>query len=304
MRNTLVGIAAFGNFPFTKLAVESVFETSDACDVFLVIGKNTDVETIDYAEQNGLSYVVHEYNKGFPYSINDMYDFAWKENDYENLIVMGNDTIVYPYAIASMIEISDAGYEWVCAKQVDVRDLCITYPECNQYFAEHSFSPLSLDHRCWEKFDQHSEEVDIQPVPMGDVHNFTLYKKSVMEKLGYIDVNFYPAYYSDNDYCRRAVNSGDIKSCTSGNSWYFHFWSRTIHEQQIDTNKHHGYFRKNREFYLAKWGGDFGQEAYTLPFNDNSAALGNEVVLYPTLNIETRDDEEKIIAFWRLVGGE
>ena len=58
------------------------------------------------------------------------------------------------------------------------------------------------------------------------------------------------------------VNSG-IRCCTLRNARFFHFWSRTIYQETGGSNPH--FFENNRQYYVTKWGGDFGSELYQAP---------------------------------------
>jgi GT2 family glycosyltransferase len=298
----LVGIVTYGNLEFTKMAVRSVWETVDSpVDFFVVVGKPEDKETPAWLRENGISYIKHGANYGFPFSVNDLYDYAWKENDYRNLIIMGNDVVAYPYAIDSMIHVADTtDNAWVCAREYSVKSLCKEYPEAGEYFNIGSnYKFTQFDERPWEMAIADSEwispNVETNGAGMSDVHNLALFKREIFDEVGYIDVNFYPAYYEDNDYVRRAINAGVTKSCRVLNAIYFHFWSRTIHQGSGGSNT--SYFHENRTFYMRKWGGDFGYEAFEEPFNGQPYYLG-DVVLQPEFGIHSREDEFDIIDFW------
>ena len=296
--STLIGMVTFGNLPFTKLTVRSIRETvTKPHEIFCVVGKPTDTETEAWLKAEGIPFVKHNYNWGFPYSVNDIYDYAWKENNFDNLVIIGNDVIAYPYAIDSMIEIADTtDNEWVCAREYDVRSLTKDYPQTGGYFNGTLLKFEDFDTRPWEVFKGYSEEIDISPtMALSDVHNLALFKKSVFEKVGYIDVNFYPAYYEDNDYVRRAIRAG-IKSCTLDNAFYFHFWSRTIHQGSGGSNNR--YFTLNRNFYIIKWGGDFGAEKYEVPFNGKNYTLAPGLILEPVLYLKDRSQEQDIARVW------
>ena len=103
-----------------------------------------------------------------------------------------------------------------------------------------------------------------------------------MTKVGYTDVAFYPAYFVDNDYARRMVNTG-VRSCCLSSSRFFHFWSRTI--KQGSGGSTNRYFNNNAQYYEEKWGGPFGQETKS-----------------PDLVISTREGEEQIINYWKQKG--
>lgn len=299
MSRTLVGIVTFGNLSFTKLAIQSIEETvKNPVEFCIVVGKPGDTETLDWVKEKSFYHIVHNENRGFPYSINDIYDYAWKENDYDFLIIMGNDVVVYPNTIDSLIEkAKTSDWEWIASSQFDVKSLVKMYPETSKYFIGNDYIFNSFDERPWEVYKDFDRPEILEPSVIKDVHNLCLYKKSVFDKIGYIDVNFYPAYYSDNDYARRGVNAG-LKTCALGNSIYFHFWSRTIKQESGGST--HQYFENNKTYYIIKWQGDFGSEKWSIPFN------GKFSVLYPagipleaSLKISSREHELALIRHWR-----
>lgn len=296
---TLIGMVTFGNVEFTKLAVEGVRRTVTKWpyDMVVVIGKPNDIRTQLYLEAEKIPHIVHDRNWGFPKSLNDIYDYAWKENDYVNLVMMGNDVIPYPYAIDSLITVAEeTDNAWVCAQEFDVKALCEEFPDTRKHFHGESYQFLDFGKvEPWKVGDRfRTDEITTNGAGLSDVHNLALFKKEVMEKIGYLDVHFYPAYYEDNDYVRRAVHA-ELKSCRVKNAVYFHFWSRTIHQGSGGST--HSYFNMNRSFYCMKWGGDFGEEQWNVPYNGevyNFAGVDNQ----PTINIQSRENEERIIKWW------
>jgi len=296
MSSNLIGIVTFGGLNFTKLTIQGIRETvKSPYLIYAVVGKPGDQETITWLNQENIPFVWHELNWGFPYSVNDIYDFAWKRNSFDNLIMIGNDVIPYPHAVDSLIQVANTtDFEWICSRQYSVKDLVRDFPETKGYFSGEKMT-YNFQDEPWKVYQNYSNEISISSAGLSDVHNLALYKKSVMDKIGYIDVNFYPAYYEDNDYARRGVNA-KIRSCTVINSIYFHFWSRTIHQGTGGSDS--TYFNHNRNFYLGKWGGDFGKEKYTIPFNEKPFDIGNGTILNYGLNIQSRDQEKEIISFW------
>ena len=282
MSNILVGIGTFGNLQFTRMAIESIKATSSyPLDFFIVIGKPDDLETRDYCVENNIPFTMHDQNMGFPCSVNDIYDFAWKKTNkiiYDYLILTGNDIVAYPYAIDSLIEVANTtDYDVISGSQYDIRSLITEHPETRQWFYGDALLFNDFTKRPWELFTGYSKELQIADMALSDIQNFCLYKKEVFDKIGYTDVNFYPAYYIDNDYARRIVNS-KIRCCTLGNARFFHFWSRTIYQETGGSNPH--FFEHNRQYYVKKWGGDFGSEIYQAPTLIDSREGELEKVLY------------------------
>lgn len=289
MSKTLIGIVTFGNHQFTKLTIESIRATTKHDIHFaIIIGKPGDTETQGVLAQQletygDISVKAHDKNMGFPYSVNDLYDFAWKENDYDNLIIAGNDIIPYEGAVDTLIDVAEAtDYEVISALQYDVKSLVKEHPEVKKYFYSNNYIFTDFSAKPWEVYKpEHSEVPQIADMQLYDIQNLCLYKKSVMSTIGYTDINFYPAYYIDNDYARRIVNAG-TKCCSVVNARFFHFWSRTIKQGSggsTGTN-----FDNNRNYYIGKWGGDFGEEKVQAP-----------------ILIDSREEEEEIIEKWRTV---
>jgi GT2 family glycosyltransferase len=280
-RKTLVGIVTFGNLPFTKLTVNSMRETTkNKIDFYLIVGKPGDTATIEWLEQEKIPHKVHDQKYGFPYSINDIYDYARKDHNYDNLIIAGNDIVTYPYAMDSLINLAkDSEYLVISGCQFDVRNLVDMFPETRQYFSSGTHIFTAFDSKPWEVFKEYSEELAIADMQLSDIQNLCLYKKEIFDLVGYTDVGFYPAYYIDNDYARRLVNS-KVKCCTLGNARFFHFWSRTIHQETGGSTSRN--FENNRSYYIRKWGGDFGAET-------KEAAI----------KIDSREREIPVLEFWK-----
>lgn len=301
MSRTLVGMVTFGNVEFSKLTIKSIKETTkNDIEFFVVVGQPNDYATKEWVDTFDIPNIIHERNHGFPASLNDIYDYAWGVRNFDNLIIAGNDIVAYPHAIDSLINKADnSDWEWISSSQFDVRALVNMYPEAQDMFSKDGkfrftqfgkSEPWNL-HADWKRTDE-----ALEPNVIKDVHNLCLYKPSVVDKIGYVDVNFYPAYYSDNDYARRGVNA-KLKTCALGNSQYFHFWSRTIHQGSGGST--HKYFDNNRRFYISKWGGDFAKERWTVPFGGLPYPLTKNVTLEASLKITERGNEEKITRFWR-----
>jgi GT2 family glycosyltransferase len=296
--STLISMVTFGNLRFTKLALRGIRETvTKPYSLFMIVGKPGDKDTEEFLTSEGIPHKSHTMNMGFPVSLNDIYDYAWKENNFDNLVTMGNVVIPYPYAIDSLIEVADTtDNEWLCAREWDVRALCKEYPELRAYFPGENYNFTRTEDRPWDVLKSYSKEISLDAGGLSDVHNLALFKKSVFDKIGYIDANFYPAYYEDNDYVRRAVHA-NLKSATVRNAIYFHFWSQTIKQEKGASD--HEFFRSNREFYITKWNGDFGQEKWDVPFNGTPFELSMTIILQPSLCIDSRKDEKEIVYYWR-----
>lgn len=284
MSKNLFAFVTFGLPEFSKLAIQSIRNTvKNDYDIFAVVGKPGDIWTLDLLNQEGIANKVHLENLGFPASVNDIFDYAWKDNDYDNLILLGNDVILYEHCADSLINLANSSdYEVISALQYDVRDLINDFPEVSKYFKGDRLIIDDFSGKPWEKFTNYSSVQELADMQLFDIQNMCLYKRSAFDKVGYTDVNYYPAYYVDNDYANRMVRA-NIKCCTLKNARFFHFWSRVFKQGSGGSTDY--YHQSNERYYKQKWGGDIGKETKN-----------------PPIKISNRNDEQKIITKWRYYG--
>ena len=321
---TVIAIGTFGNLEFTKLAVRSIRETCapEGVHIAIIVGKPDDDATLEWAKSQRLQdwarsqelspagdtrfhWLKHDTNKGFPVACNDMIDFAFNRAiaQFDNLIILGNDVVVYPGAINAMIECArTTDYEWICASQYDAQSLRNEFPEARQFFKRSENIFTNFDARPWELKLPHVASIppEIRGNRMSDVQNCCLFKRSVFGKLGYFDANFWPnGYFSDNDFCYRAVQAG-VKGCALPHAAYFHFGSRTMHQEPSRAAIHDGCFQRNAQFYQAKWGGLPDAEKFKDAFGGKTHyKLGAcEPLPCEPLRIPTRLHENEVVGFW------
>lgn len=100
-----------------------------------------------------------------------------------------------------------------------------------------------------------------------DFSCFAVSPAEFVERFGWFDENFSPAYFEDNDMARRMIVSGGVyaRDLSAG---MMHRGSVTQNmDGPVVTSQ---MFERNREYYIRKWGGQPGEERFTSPFNDVS----------------------------------
>lgn len=286
---TLIGITSFGGLPFLELALRSLQETITVpdVDILVVVAKPGDTEMEEFCKVRGFRTIVHHENQGFPASCNDIYDAAFVDGSYDNVIFQGNDVVAMPEAIDTMVHraASEPDFDIFCASEFNSRFLFDNYPEARQYFHGENLVFTDFSARPWELHKDFRENT-IQPDTLKDVRNLTLFKRRCFEVVGYADVNFWPnGYWEDNDYARRCHLLG-MRAAGLPSACFFHFWSRTIHQNE---GRDHGkFYTRNQDWYEVKWGTrTWGEEKFATPFETGP------------IDIPSRDGEEKIIERWR-----
>ena len=90
-------------------------------------------------------------------------------------------------------------------------------------------------------------------------------RRTAIERVGWFDENFIPAYFEDNDFSYRCRLMGvEIQQLDGG---FDHIGSATIRRSEHYMRENHRTFPLNQGYYLAKWGGSVGHEVYTTPFD-------------------------------------
>lgn len=276
MSRTLVGIVSYGGLPFLELALKSIQETATkAVDIRVVTAKPGDTEMSTFLFMRGIPQKIHTKNKGFPASVNDLYDAAFvgdgvNDGQYDHLIICGNDVVVMPGAIDAMINCAEReSYEMVCGSEFNSRFLVENYPEARQFFHGENLIFTDFNARPWELHKE--RRTGIEPHQRKDIRNFTLFKRSAFEKVGYADVGFVKnGYYEDNQFCERCDHLG-VSACGLLDAPFFHFWSRSIH-QNVDRD-HGKWFGLNKERF-------------------------DEWKANPVWKIDSREHESETIARW------
>lgn len=98
--------------------------------------------------------------------------------------------------------------------------------------------------------------------------NFFLLGRRAIERVGFFDENFYPAYKEDQDYSYRCHLAG-LRRVDVPGAGAEHVGSATIRSNPAYAARNEDtHFNWNRNHYLLKWGGDAGAEQFRHPYND------------------------------------
>lgn len=118
--------------------------------------------------------------------------------------------------------------------------------------------------------DDHIHNGQTYSVLLSDAH-WSCYMINPVEcwaRVGHFDEAFFPAYHEDCDYDRRLKLARHAP---------IHRGYPVIHEGSATIKsypevemeqRHHRFFRRNQNYYVAKWGGLPGEETYTRPFEN------------------------------------
>lgn len=124
------------------------------------------------------------------------------------------------------------------------------------------FGRFDLDERVLSAQMARSRESESLMVSKSGFCSFVLHDHT-FDRLGRFDEDFYPAYYEDNDYVRRAALSGvKVEVSDLIEPWSKRFSSSISKDPSLNSS-----FEANKSLYIAKWGGLPGSESFLTPYN-------------------------------------
>jgi hypothetical protein len=123
------------------------------------------------------------------------------------------------------------------------------------------------------RYDIRSKKFDSAGFGFGVVNRIAL------EKVGYFDCNYFPIYWEDVDWLRRCTLAG-LDICCYDETWVVHQGSASLSVTPND--QHQETFKRNKDFYALKWGGEPGNERYEHPFNNPAFSLKIEAAQIDT----------------------
>jgi GT2 family glycosyltransferase len=96
-------------------------------------------------------------------------------------------------------------------------------------------------------------EIDASAATDGADFTCFMFRPSTIERFGWFDPNFKPAYFEDNDYYARIVlGGGDCRVVHAAQ--FYHHGSMTIRQDPVAAHHVNYWFGRNREYFTRKWG--------------------------------------------------
>lgn len=109
-------------------------------------------------------------------------------------------------------------------------------------------------------------EVDDYSVVSGPDFALFAIRPECFVEVGDFDEEFKPAYFEDNDYCRRLVVHNRWKVLRHAGASFYHYGSITQNTTGPTPVCPGPKFERNRDYYIRKWGGMPNEEKFLTPF--------------------------------------
>jgi GT2 family glycosyltransferase len=166
----------------------------------------------------------------------------------------------------------DANYIAVVANDTRLREDCLDkLIEFGERDETDLWSGISFNNR-----------TQIDPNQTTDGADFSCYmiRAATLQKHGFFDLNYRPAYFEDNDYYGRVVLGGG-KCRVVHSAQFFHHGSMTVRQDPQMAHHVNYWFAKNRAYFSRKWGVAHPENShqgvlrhyYRHPFNDANKPL-------------------------------
>ena len=234
---TSIIILTHNHCDITKACLESIRERTLEPYELIVIDNGSMDETTSYlASQPDVRLIRNLQNRGFPAGCNQGLRIA----QGENLLLLNNDTIVTEgwlrRLLRSLHASDEIGLVGPCSNRISgAQQIPVGY---------HDLS--GLERFAWDHAQSHQEETSETERLVGFC---LLFKRKLMNKIGFLDERFGIGNFEDDDYCRRAIEAG-YRALIVKDSFVHHWGSQTFQSMNINRRE---MLIENQERYEEKW---------------------------------------------------
>ncbi len=277
----IISFITYNCLKYTKLCLKSI-KCSFPHEILVIDNGSTD-GTVEWLKTQQVTLIENGQNLGVPYASNTIYDYAWKDDPDNLLIVVSNDNVLLPNAIDNLVKASQISRASVVSGDTISSPIYLArYPEDRKFFiGGDRISLLSAKWSPGKYYNLIEKTADdfisamysrllplLEPFPtLAEKWGFfipghRLYKKSFFDVVGYWDANFYPIYSTDFDVTMRAKLLN--QPCdVAFSSLAFEFWSRVIYEGLVPVVD-----VRRDDYYRDKWGEHATDvKGWDVPFN-------------------------------------
>ena len=215
---------------FTKLCIESILKNIDQPYHLIVVDNGSSDDTHDYLatiksripKDSKITIVFNKENTGYAGGLNK----GLEHSKAKYVLFCNNDIEFYPRSLREMIRIAESNERFG-----------LVNPNSNE-FEMKSFNPEKL------------AELQGRSIERCHTSGFcVLVKRTVIEKIGGIDMEFAPAYFEDMDYAERAKQAGFLCAVALG-GYVYHYGTRTFLSDEKER-----LWQQNEKLFRSKWGG-------------------------------------------------
>ena len=236
---TSIVLVTFNQLDYTRLCIESILaHTTTPFELVCVDNGSTD-GTADYFQTlAGARVIANADNRGFPAAANQ----GIRAARGEQILLLNNDTIVTPGWLDRMLSAFDQdpqiGLVGPCSNYCSgPQEIAVPYEKVDQII------PFAQD---WARVNAR-QVFDLDRL----VGFCLLFRREVIDRIGFLDERFGIGNFEDDDFCRRAIAAG-FRTVVAADTFVHHFGSRTFLGSGVDLGQ---LLEENERKYEAKWAG-------------------------------------------------
>lgn len=240
-------IVSYQNLEKIKECLESIFENTNYPNFeVIVVDNGSDSEVIkllmEFESRNSnLKLILNKENFGFSKANNIGINSSQDSSEY--IVLLNNDTVVTKNWLSRLLEhLKDPQVGMVGP---------LTWPS-----GAANEAAIPVDYQNMQEMHDFAKGIYVKhkdksfEIPMLAMYCVAL-KKSVVDEVGLLDENFGIGMFEDDDYSQRVRNAGFKIRCAE-DVFIHHVGSVSF--KKIESEKYKSIFKKNREYYEAKWG--------------------------------------------------
>lgn len=228
MPKTSIIIPVFNQFRLTHQCIDSIKKNTDDAEIIIV-----DNGSSPRWQGNG-KIIRNEKNLGFPVAVNQ----GIKAAKGDVIVILNNDTIVTP--------------NWLEHLHEHLKNYDIVGPMTNEISGPQKIEGLpsnlsaAINLFAFKKYQENKG----RSFPFHRLVFFCVaIKKSVIDKIGYLDEQFSPGNFEDDDFCLRAI-AADFKLGVAKDVFIYHLGSVTHKALNLDYQK---LLKTNKAKFNKKW---------------------------------------------------
>ncbi|MDQ0878105.1 GT2 family glycosyltransferase [Paenibacillus sp. V4I3] len=237
MQVTSIVIPTFNGLTLLKECVASIRSHTSVPFEIIVVDNGSQDGTLEYCYRERLKLVSIPTNRGFPAACN----YGLQIATGNTLMLLNNDTIVTPNWLDNLLSClyssEDIGMVGPVTNYASGKQQ-IQEPFTN--IADMAAKYNNVDTSLW----QETERL---------VGICLLFKRELLDKVGFMDERFSPGHFEDDDLCYRARLAG-YRLLITGDCFIFHHGSSSFSKKGQEAVQ--GLLQQNRQKFIDKWGVD------------------------------------------------
>lgn len=234
-----VVILSYQDIKTTQNCITSIRKNENLSTLELIVVDNasTDGSAKWIAEDETIKGILNEENLGFPIACNQGIAVAEKEND---ILLLNNDTLVPANA-----------FFWLRMGLYESKDTATAGSVSNHVANYQTIPEAYISDAQYEEYGAKYNVYKEYPYELKSwlIAFCALYKRSALENVGYLDEQFSPGNFEDNDLGTRLNQAGYVQRLCI-NSFVFHYGSKSFSKQK---ERFMHLFEENEKKYEAKW---------------------------------------------------